>query len=163
MNSYTFDLTGNIYLLIFLTVAALLLSIYTYTRTNPPISKNIKYFLIFLRTLTLSLLLLVIFQPILTKITGTEKSPKVAVLFDNSGSMIADDAGGNRDSIITLIKNKLLSDKFNDENTEFAFYDNSINFKSVKYIDSMNFSGDYTNISKAIRKVSSISEDENIR
>ncbi len=162
MNTYNFDLSGNILILILLVLIGFGLTFYTYTRTNPPIGNKIRSLLIFLRTLALTLLLILLFQPILSRINVTEKEPKIGVLIDNSSSMILDDASGNRKEILNKIfQNNDLNELF--EKSEFMLFDSETEIVDDFNYDSLEFNGSYTDISQSIRQISRIAEDENIR
>ena len=81
------SLSGNLLLFISGLLILLAYTFYIYRTTLPPVSNLVKGVLIFIRISALSLLLLLVFDPIL-KITSTEKNePKTLVFIDNSKSI----------------------------------------------------------------------------
>ncbi len=90
MNSFeniNVSLSGNLLLLLLGLSIIFAYTFYIYRTTLPPVSNFAKGTLIFIRILALSLLLFLIFDPIL-KITTTEKiDPKTLVFIDNSKSI----------------------------------------------------------------------------
>jgi hypothetical protein len=80
-------LGGNAWMLLVAFAVGLLLSWWTYRRTVPPTTKAKRRTLIILRGIGLTLLLVALFQPVLT-ITKTNKAePKLAIVLDRSKSM----------------------------------------------------------------------------
>lgn len=77
----------NLWLLIGLFVLAVLLALFTYQRTYPPISKRKKSLLLSLRIVALFSLFLLLSEPILTIVKKFSQKPVVAVLVDMSKSM----------------------------------------------------------------------------
>jgi hypothetical protein len=69
-------------------IAGIGLSIWTYQRTIPRTTASRRRTLIALRSVALALLLFVLFQPILTVTKTQDRSPRIAVLLDNSRSML---------------------------------------------------------------------------
>jgi len=66
MENIGIHFTGNIFLLILGSLSAIFFTIYAYRITIPNISKAYKIFLITIRSIAVLLLLLLIFEPILT-------------------------------------------------------------------------------------------------
>lgn len=161
MSSFNLDFSGNIFLLILTILISVLLAIYSYSKTIPPISSLKKYSLIILRSLALSILLFIIFEPILTKITGKEIPPKVAVLIDKSKSMIANDASGSKEEIFKNVLTELNLNQLSKEQIILKSFENNVN--DLKNLDSLINDGDFTNLSLPIRNINKISEEENIR
>lgn len=81
------SLSGNLILFLLILFILFGYTFYIYKTTLPPINKFAKGILIFLRILSLSLLLFLVFDPTF-KITSTEKvKPKTLVFIDNSKSI----------------------------------------------------------------------------
>ncbi len=89
MNSFSLQLASGVWWVCAIAlIAALALSIWTYQRTVPRTTAGRRRLLIALRAIGLTLVFFVIFQPILTLIKTQEQLPTIAVLLDNSRSML---------------------------------------------------------------------------
>ncbi len=163
MNSYSLGISGSWFFVALTILSALGLALYSYRTTIPPISSGKKAFLISLRTLALALLIIALFEPILSLVRASIDEPHVAVLLDNSQSMtIKDITGSRRDAFNTaLTTSNVLSLK--DEADMAAFQDNVLSIPSSAALDSLKFDGQLTDISAAIRWMGERSEDANIR
>jgi hypothetical protein len=163
MNSYFFDISGHWWLAVLLIAAAAVLTYLTYKRTIPPISRLRRYILISLRFIGLSLLLFALFQPVFVMVSGREDPPEVAVLFDNSISTGENDAKGSRKEAYKLALDNLQLDKLGNKNIKYLFFDSDV--KEFEKFDPalIQHNGQQTDISKALQRVSAISDKENIR
>lgn len=89
MDSFSLHFASGVWWLCALAlVAGIGLSIWTYKRTVPRTTASRRRILIALRSIALALLLFVLFQPILTLTKTQDRSPRIAVLLDNSRSML---------------------------------------------------------------------------
>ena len=77
----------SIWLILIFALLLLLLTFYYYKVTNPPIQKIKKIILSFLRLSVLFILMILIFEPILSLVNITTQNPSIAVLIDNSKSI----------------------------------------------------------------------------
>lgn len=163
MTSYSFGLSAPWWLPVLCMILALGLSLWVYRVTVPPISTARKVVLILLRTLALSILLFILFEPVLNLITITEEPPRVVVLFDNSQSMAMKDASVDRKEVYTqAIRSLDITSAFGDNAQVFSFDEN------VRYIhpfapDSLRLTGQMTDISKGFSTVFTDAERDNIR
>jgi len=162
MNAYNLALNGSWFLVILFILLSLGLAIWTYTRTIPPISNKKRILLISLRSIAIALLLFILFEPVFTSIQSLIESPRFAVLFDNSASAQASDAAGDRRPIYRNVTENLDFSKAGDKARIFSFDSEVRNINNFTF-DSLDFSGQATDISRAIRRINSISEDNNIR
>ena len=162
MNSYFLSISGWWWLLVLLCIVAVVFSLFTYRNTIPPIPRNKKILLVSIRSVALVLLLFAIFEPIYTSIKTHITKPKLAVLIDNSLSMTADDASGNRKSkYLNLIKQLDLSAL--DTNIIYYSFDEETKMIDSFNVDSLPFDGNSTDISKAIRTINNIADATNTR
>ncbi len=159
MNSYFLDISGSGIVLILLCLCAIAASFFAYKNTNPPIGKVKKSILISLRSIGLCVLLFAIFEPVYTVIKNIEKSPQLAVLLDDTQSLVADDASGNRKERYKNILSKINFQEFGDN---VHFYKFSSQAKKINnfHSDSLQLKGSLTNISDAIKTIN-LSADEN--
>lgn len=163
MSSYSLDISGSWFILVLSVLAGLALAYWSYRRTVPPIPKSKKVFLVTLRTIALAILLFVLFEPVITIISGSEEPPRVAVLFDNSVSAGTDDARGNRsETYMKALENADLGSMDDDESFFFRFAAEPEPLEEYSP-DSVDFAGQLTDISAAVRKVTLEADEENIR
>lgn len=155
-----FSIDGNIWIFIGISIIFILYTIYSYYYTIPEISKNNKAFLIFLRAISLLLMLLLIFNPKLIYSSYKEIEPKIAFLFDNSQSMKIKDRTYDRAAVFSKIINNFDFGKFND-NIDFYIFDSDIRQISNFSLDSITHKGRTTNIFKAINYISKLVDEKN--
>jgi hypothetical protein len=161
-----FNLSASIDFL-FLFIFFILIGLFTYyiyRVTIPSIPTKKKILLISLRTFAFSLLLLLIFEPLLTLIKNNKEKPILAILIDNSKSMSIDEKNCNRTEELKKIINSSLFSEINQiGKIEYFLFSDKIkqidNFTS----DSVDFSGNSTDISVAIKDVKKLLSEKNIQ
>ena len=156
MNSYSFTIVGSYLLLIILFLSIVGITYFSYRRNIPAISNSKKYFLMTLRIIGLSIILFVIFNPILNILTSQDIEAKISYFIDNSQSI----AGLNNENLESI--NKLKKTVFElDNNADFYKFDNEVlKVNSTEY-DSIDYQGSKTNISKVFSKISSYNYKDN--
>mgnify|MGYP001603119912 CR=1 FL=1 len=157
MEVFEFDLTGSYLILIISIIAAVLVTIFTYRNTIPPISSSKKNTLIFLRSTALAILIFILFEPFINIIRGIDKKPSIAVFVDNSLSMSFETENYDK-------KEKLNSilQSYSTENEIIPYmFDNDIVKTST--LDSLELNGNSTNLSKNFDLLERITFDENIK
>ncbi len=163
MNSISIGFSGSVWVYFLLVLIAFGLTLYTYRVTIPPITNFFRTILIILRTLAISLLLFIIFEPILTRISANIVKPKVAVLIDNSLSVAMNDSRGSRkEELISALKNSGIKD-FKDDEIVFAHFDSDVSPIFSFNTDSLKLNGQSSDISKAINWASKNIEIQNIQ
>jgi hypothetical protein len=163
MNSYTFGINGSWWLVALFVLLSFAFTYYVYRKTVPPISKSRKGILVFLRTMALSLLIFVLFEPVIGMISSSEIMPKLLVMMDNSESMELQDAGGDRkeqyqnainaSGFAEMDQKELLVSTFDSEAKKYEFYDEKI----------LDISGKTTNMSDAFKWALKNSSNDNIK
>lgn len=162
MNSYFFGISGSWAILAGIAALLIVFSFWSYRKTVPEISSKRKSFLILLRSLALILLLFALFEPVYTAIRGSMKEPTVAVLLDNSLSMSLDDAGGNRKdtyhksveaSSLNQLEKEIFVNKFDANVASLDVFD----------FDLLDFEGQATDITGALKGINRTMFDENLR
>jgi hypothetical protein len=150
-------------LFLFLAAAiAISLSIFAYHRTVPPVSRGTRYLLISLRALALFFLLLLVLEPILRLIKEEGKPPTVAVLVDDSKSMSLTDRLGNRSEIArALLKSDGIQELSKLGRLKFFRFSSGCN--AISTPDSLEFNGDATDISTALKELQERGDEENIK
>ncbi len=159
MNSYALGLTGSWLLLGTLLSLALIGALFYYRHTIPSIVQSKKNLLIFLRTLGLWLILFALFEPILTLTRSMNENPKAIVMIDDSRSMTIESINGKRSNQVQSFLESLRN---------FTGLEHVIaSFAEKTFVttepDSLQYKGDATDISQALRWANSRSREENIR
>lgn len=162
MNAYSLGITGSLVALILLIIGAAVFAVLMYRYTVPPVSKPKRITLAVLRSLVLSLLIFILFEPVFTRTTGKVAKPKIALFVDNSQSMGLHDASIDRKTALrnVLEKSGLLNDRSLFSGT--YLFDRDI-FEVINlHADSVHLDGMLTDLSKPVRRL--IPDDEkNIR
>lgn len=113
----TFDfLTGQPLLTALFLILVILLSIYLYRRTNPPLSKAVRIVLSGLRIIAIVALFLALMEPVLSYKREYQRKPRLTLLVDRSKSMeIAEDGMSRSERVDSL----LASERFNGFSSDF--------------------------------------------
>ncbi|MFI5262998.1 MAG: hypothetical protein ACHQM6_00625 [Candidatus Kapaibacterium sp.] len=99
MNSLSLALTsGSLWLFLLALLIGFSLSVWTYRRTIPQTTPRRRRLLIALRTVGLALLLLALFQPVLTITKTNELLPRIVLALDDSKSMRLPQSGNDTSS-----------------------------------------------------------------
>ena len=151
------------YLIVFF-LAIGFFTFYIYRITIPAIPRGKKILLVTLRTLSFSLILLLVFEPLLTFINKNQEKPILTVLIDNSKSMSVTDKTGIRSENVKKILESKLFDEIRSigEVKLVSFSDKSRLFGDFK-TDSLSFSGSATDLSKGIKDLKKLFEEKNMR
>jgi hypothetical protein len=163
MNSYTFGINTSWWWFALTFLITLLFVIYIYRYTIPPVSNKKKILLITLRLISVLLLIFILFEPILSIVSGRKEPPVLAVLLDNSLSIAMDDAKGNRKKIFQNSLNNSGILKMNNEQIDFNIFDlktRSLENPDIKQLD---FKGQKTDISKALESIKNKLDKKNIQ
>jgi hypothetical protein len=144
--------------------ASILLAVWFYRFTVPPISRSLKTILVSLRALGLLFLLMLLGEPLLSLFTHSIEEPIVAVLIDNSKSMSIRDSRGDRKQILTKT---LLSSSVSNLHTigvpKYALFDVASKTLSSFSPDSVTTNGDGTDIGIALKRLKEASATQNIQ
>jgi hypothetical protein len=165
MTSYNFSLSASWWIVVLCGLAALALALYAYRITTPPVSTLRRLFLLALRTLALWTLLFALFEPILTLLRANEEPPRIAVLLDNSQSAGMTDASVNRReqfrSVLQAINMSTLTG--GDTTLSTLLFDNAVREMAGFVLDSLKFTGQFSNLSKPLQTVFETAERTNTR
>lgn len=163
MNSYFIGISGSWWIFIIIALVCLGLTLFSYSKTIPPVSNRRRLVLIGLRWLAMTLLLFALFEPIFTMLSSVKQSPRLALLFDNSRSMNTSDAGGDRISKYKTALANLDLKAISSEDLKYASFDEKTNQFAQFAFDSLKFDGNITDLASAIRSLNNYTEDDNIR
>lgn len=163
MDTFSLGFSGSAWFISFLLVIAVIFVVIYYLRTIPPVPAGIKVLLGGIRGLAIVLLVLVLFEPILSVIQSGEQKPKLAVLIDNSLSNGFRDALGDRQQAVRkAIENSNIQSLSDDEILYYSF-DSDVKPMEVFNFDSLNFKGQTTNISNSVSFIGNKLNEDNIR
>ena len=151
-----FDLTFHGSMLLFFLFVIILggLSYYSYRRTNPPVAKWLKTTLTTIRFLVLAIVLFIFFEPVLKLSWFHTEKPTVAVLLDNSASMILENNGETRsDKAISVLNTDFFQNNKTDINFSFYQFSNKLSPIKLMELDSIKFNSDGTDISTSLKQL----------
>jgi hypothetical protein len=136
---------------------------FIYRITIPDIPRGKKIFLIALRTLSFSIILFLIFEPLLTLIRKSEEKPVLTVLIDNSKSMSVTDKAGNRiESLRKIFESGIFNEINKYGDVKFVTFSDKARLYDDFKIDSLNYSGNITDLSRGIKDLKKLFEDKNM-
>ncbi len=152
--SLALSIQGNWLFLGVLLLVAILISIWYYRRTLPPISKGLRIFLGSLRAFVLILLALLLFHPVLHVVRHFTQKPDIAVLVDTSRSLTIRDGQQPRSAVEKkVLQNtvfKQLGRKYRLH--YFQFWDGARPLNRVSP-DSLRYDHDGTDLTKSLLNV----------
>ena len=151
-------------LLLFAAGCSIMLSLFVYRSTVPPVSSVKRYALISLRSIGLFLLFLLLGEPLLSLVTHSVDQPIIAVLVDNSQSMTISDRAGRRDGTLKLILRSDVWKKISkDGRLTYSIFDAKARNLSAIADDSLTLKGEETNIADALKSVKQTSATSNLQ
>ncbi len=143
-------------------LAAIAFTIYIYRRTNPPVALAKKITLITLRTLVFFLCFLVLFKAMLGVRYSKTIPPRLAIAVDHSASMRINDAKGSRPQSVKTILHQF-NRSFADVDLKFFRFSSRSTPFMASEIDSLEFTGDITDMSAAIETIENNLAAENLK
>jgi hypothetical protein len=152
LGNYQISLNTNIYLALLGTILLALYSIYIYKVTIPVLNKSLKGFLTITRIFSLTLLFLLIFEPIITRTTVENIEPITYIFVDNSGSIIQKDSASVQQAIIDNIKR--IESELDGDKKYFTFGKN-INEITEESLTDLSFNEKFTDFEKLSKFVNS--------
>jgi len=156
--SLNFSYNGIFFLIAIIIIA--LYSFYNYRYTVPVVNPSKRLFLVFLRALALTLVVFIIFEPIVLLATKNIIEPVTLIFTDNSRSIKINDGTNREQTLKEILGNSLNNIKGNSELYSFGNKvipvkkDSSGNFSFEE--GSTNFSAIFNLISKSKENISSI-------
>lgn len=133
---------------------AILFTLLIYRSTTPPVAQWLRRSLAGLRGFTLAAALLLLFEPILSRVWERAQKPVVAVLIDRSASMTLSDSLGTRgDALQKIIAMPWPDDLRNRADVAFFGFGDSLHALTKDSLADLRFSGDGSNLSAALLSV----------
>jgi hypothetical protein len=151
-------------LLLLAAVSSILVSLFVYRSTVPPVSSAKRYILISLRSLGLFLLFLLLGEPLLSLVTHSVDQPIIAVLLDDSQSMAITDAKGGRDKALKSILHSNVWNQISNKGRVIYFmFDTKVRSRAAVTEDSLTFKGEATDIAEALKSVKQMHGSSNLQ
>ena len=159
-----FSIIFRFFFLLLTAVISVLLSLFVYRTTMPPVSTAKRYVLISLRSFGLFLLFLLLGEPLLSLVTHSVDQPILAVMADNSQSMAIPDRKGRRDE---TLKSILHSDVWKQIGKNgkliYALFDAKVRNLAAITDDSLTLKGETTDIAEALKSMNRTSASSNVQ
>lgn len=154
MKDFHIAIQGSLFLFLLGLVMLLVLSIYAYRWTMPPVPRWQRRNLMVLRAAALIALLAMLFEPLLRLTWRRTEKPIVAVLVDNSASMSLSDANQVRsEKIKSILHSPLFRKPSNAVEYDLYQFSHTLLPLSFDRIDSLRFNQDGTDLTGALRQV----------
>ncbi|MCG8608560.1 hypothetical protein MJD09_26685 [bacterium] len=149
------DLTtsGSVWVLSVLLLAGIGLSYFVYRRTVPPVATSLRVLLVSLRAVALTLILLLLFEPILGISRKVTEKPVVAVLVDDSASMNLTDQKVDRSQVLReLLSSNFFAKEASGYDKWFFPFSYQLFDPTSQTPDSLELNGDGTDIRRGLEE-----------
>jgi hypothetical protein len=165
MNSYTFGITGNWWLLVLLLLGAAGLAMRAYIRPVPPLPRLVQAILVFLRWTALSLLIFALFEPVLSLIRASVQQPRLAILWDKSLSMSLRDGSVDRAQAVKQALQAAAPEKLGTDALEILPFSGTVlqGFGTMEQADTVKADGQSTDIARALRVAGELEESRTVQ
>jgi hypothetical protein len=158
---FGFATTALFIVLSVLVVSALSFLFYRYTL--PPVTRAKRILLTTLRALALSLLLMLLYEPLVRLIFSSQEPPVLAVLVDNSKSLQIVDKGGKRSqTLVDALATPALQNLPNNGELRYYTFGTILKERRPFENDSLQFNEDATDISASLHAIEKEKERYNI-
>jgi hypothetical protein len=163
MSNLSLTFSTSAFVITLFILIAVAISIFFYRRTLPPIPPAKKIVLIALRSLALSLMLMFLFEPLLSLISRSTQQPVLAVLIDHSKSMSIKDKTGDRAAQLKeLLKSSGVRSAESIGAVRYVLVGAKTKEQSSINPDSLALNEDATDITSALRQLAREKERANI-
>jgi len=146
------SLKGSIFFFLVLIALCITGAVWSYNRSNPPVRGVFRNILIGIRSLSLILIIFLLFEPIVSITSEREERANFALLIDTSSSMSIPDESVDRSEavkeLLTGIAIRNLSEKFYMR--RFKFHSS---MEEIDPGDTLRFDSEGTNIAHALKEV----------
>ena len=159
-----FSILFRFVLLLLAAVCSVILSLFVYRSTVPPVSSVKRYVMISLRSIGLFLLFLLLGEPILSLVTHSVDQPIITVLVDNSQSMAITDRNGRRDETLkSILRSDVWKQMSKDGRLIYSLFDAKVRNLATITEDSLTFKGEVTDIAEALKSVKQTFASSNLQ
>ncbi len=162
--SMDITLGGSLLVLILSLIIAVGAALLFYRYTLPPLPARLKIILSSLRSLSLVLIILILFEPVLRFVNHNEQTPVVAVLIDDSQSMTIKEGTENRaEAVKRFLKGKYLGNVSPDIKIHYYAASSKLNEHYTTLPDSLMFKGETTDLSNVFSELKEQMQRDNIQ
>ncbi|MBL7998863.1 MAG: hypothetical protein JNL32_09525 [Candidatus Kapabacteria bacterium] len=134
--------------------------IWYYSRTTPPVTTFRRIILTVLRSIGLTLLVIALFEPVLSFVRSRVVEPGITVLVDNSLSMTIDENGKPRSTVMKEVWESSGLKSLSDD-VDIVVFNETVTSLQPGSIDSLKFNGARTDIERAFRYVGDHAVEQN--
>jgi hypothetical protein len=152
LENINISFSSNPLLIISGILLAALFAYYVYRVTIPPVNKFLRYLLYSIRVLALSLIIFLLFEPILSLEFLETKQSKSLVFIDNSKSIVAEDSSA-RNKILTSFLNNV--DEQLGSNVDYYKFGSKVEKIPRESIAEISYDENATNFSSIMEEVKS--------
>ncbi len=164
MPEFSLSLSLNVLLLLVGGGALFILAYFSYRTTIPPIPRGIKILLVGLRGTTLVLLLFLLAEPVLTLFTSSEEPPALAVMVDDSKSMLLQDRTGVRnEELLTLLRSEAFEKISSQADLHFYSFAGDAHRVDAFVPESLSFGGDATDLAASLQEIQEAERGSNVK
>lgn len=146
VKSFTLGLAASPWIVALVILAAFAFAVYSYRRTSPPVRPPRRWTLITLRTLGVALLLMALFEPVLSLLGVNAEEPQVIVAVDNSQSMTLSGQDSSRLAEARAIAGRLGGSELGPSSSFVLFADSALPLRMPAGLDSLDASGGETRL-----------------
>lgn len=164
MSSFALSFGASLALLVVLVLAAVGISIFVYRHTVPEIDPRRRVVLVALRATALSLLLFLIFEPVLNLRSEETVAPRIAVLVDNSRSLTVRDGESERAAVVrALVASDAIGGLSGVGDVSPYLFAGRPSPLQALHPDSLTFAGGETDIALALQQAQRDLVEKNLR
>lgn len=164
MPEISLSITGSILLLLLGAIVATGLTFFFYKTTLPPVTTRLRVGMAIIRSLALTLLLMLLFEPLLRLIHRSDQPPTLAVLVDDSHSLTIADGGVERAVRLRSFVERNPFEGFSSAGrTKYFRFSSRLQPLLNASPDSLGFQGEVTDIGAALEQLKALQSTENIQ
>jgi hypothetical protein len=158
------SLHSSVWIYAAISFGLLSLAFYYYKSTIPLLPNYKKYLLTALRSASLLLILLILFEPLLSLISSNDLEPSVAIVVDNTQSLtISDKTINSSKGVKSFLNSEFANQQIGAARLKYFSFSSDIKTYQNFSPDSIDFKGEMTDISNSISKFRDKAKEENIQ
>jgi hypothetical protein len=162
LSFFSISLNGSLWIFLLLAICFLPLAFYFYRHTIPtlPLSKRIS--LTVLRSASLLIILLIIFEPILSLISTKTNKPTVAVIIDNTQSLTVSETNTHHlDKLKQFLNSNQIDNSIQKVDIQYFVFSSHLYGYQKFSSDSLKFNGEITDVSASLSELKDKIKNEN--
>lgn len=158
------SLSGNAWIFLLFALCSILIALYFYKHTVPPLPLPKRILLTALRSASLLIMLLIIFELILSFISAKTIQPTLAFLLDDSQSITISDKNTHHLEILKqFINTDPMSSSIKNVDVKYFSFASDLTGHQNYTFDSLQFKGEITDISTSLSTLKDQIKNENIQ